>query len=142
MQKFEGTAEALGEQLARRPRDVFVFGLAGLEPGSLHVASMKSPTPTFDDLHASEYSRLHDEVFRSTFDADRETQVVTFQHDAGVALERVASGAAQMAFIMRPMQLGPFERIVTKGQRLPPKSTFFHPKGHTGTVIQSLEGAL
>jgi len=142
MQKFAGTVEALGEQLARRPRDVFVFGLAGLEPGSLHVASMKSPVPTLDDLHASDYSRLHDEVFRSTFDADRETQVVAFQHDAGVALERVASGAAQMAFIMRPMQLGPFEKIVSRGQRLPPKSTFFHPKGHTGTVIQSLEGAL
>ena len=142
VQEFEGSAGALGEELARRPLDVFVFGLAGLEPGALHVASMSSPAPASDELHASDYSRLHEEVFRSTFDADRETQVVAFEHDAGEALERVASGAAQMAFIMRPMQLGPFEKIVSKGQRLPPKSTFFHPKGHTGTVIQSLEGAL
>jgi len=142
LEPIDGPLNALEERLAGRPRDAVVFGIVGLEPGQFHVATMKNPAPAEDELHASEYTRLHNEVFRSTFDADRETEVVAFEHDPVVARDQVLSGAAQMAFIMRPMELGPFEAIVTRGQRLPPKSTFFHPKGHTGTVIQSLEGAL
>ena len=142
LESYSGQAHSLEEEIAGRPRDSLVIGLAGFEPGALHVATMKNPAPAADELHASDYTRLHEEVFRSTFDADREAAVVAFEHDAGSALEQVASGAAQMAFVMRPMELGPFEKIVSRGQRLPPKSTFFHPKGHTGLVIQSLEGAL
>jgi len=142
LEGFDGPARSLEEELVRRSQGDLVFGIAGLEPGKLHVATMKNPAPAADDLHASDYTRLHEEVFRSTFDAGRETQVVAFEHDAAAALEQVASGASQMAFIMRAVPLGQFERIVSKGQRLPPKSTFFHPKGHTGAVIQSLEGAL
>jgi len=142
LERFSGPAHALEEELAARPRESVVYGIAGLEPDTLHLATMKNPSPAADDLHASDYSRLHEEVFRPTFDAARETQVIAFEHAAAVAIETVALGTREMAFIMRPMELGPFERIVSEGQRLPPKSTFFHPKGHTGTVIQSLKGTL
>jgi len=57
-------------------------------------------------------------------------------------LRAVSGGAAQVGFVMRAVPIEPFETIVKRGQRLPSKSTYFHPKLHTGAVIQSLEGEL
>ncbi|MEE8362629.1 MAG: DUF1015 domain-containing protein [Dehalococcoidia bacterium] len=135
-------APAFEAELARGPDTHVVFGFAGLEPDRLHIGVMKDPAPAVDELEACEYTRLHDEVFRSTFTPEREAEVVAFEHDTAAVLAQVASGERQIGFIMRAMPLEPFEAVVTKGQRLPSKSTFFHPKLHTGAVIQPLEGAL
>jgi uncharacterized protein (DUF1015 family) len=45
-----------------------------------------------------------------------------------------------MAFILKPVSMELFERVVGQGQRLPPKSTYFWPKLPTGLVLNSLEG--
>ncbi|MFW6195326.1 MAG: hypothetical protein ACOC5M_02270, partial [Chloroflexota bacterium] len=82
------------------------------------------------------------EVLRSTWSDSRESEVVEFEHDAGELLDYAASGKVQVGIVMRGMPLPQFEEIVTKGQRLPSKSTFFHPKLPTGAVIQRLEGEL
>jgi uncharacterized protein (DUF1015 family) len=49
---------------------------------------------------------------------------------------QIESGAARMAFIMRPVPLDEFVSIVTRGWRLPPKATNFYPKPPAGAVIQ------
>jgi len=41
-----------------------------------------------------------------------------------------------MAFIMRPVPLREFVSIVTRGWRLPAKTTNFYPKPPAGAVIQ------
>jgi uncharacterized protein (DUF1015 family) len=65
-----------------------------------------------------------------------------FIHDHTEALEQVASGARQMAFLLKPFPMAQFEAIVGDGHRLPRKSTFFYPKLPTGLVINQLEGTL
>ncbi len=65
-----------------------------------------------------------------------------FEHDADQALSEVRSGHSRAAILMRALPVDVFENVVMQGHRLPPKSTFFHPKLHSGAMIQSLEGDL
>ena len=67
---------------------------------------------------------------------------VTYVPDAQQALDSVASGQGQMAFILPALRLDLFQRVVGAGARLPRKSTYFHPKLLTGLVINPLEGSL
>ncbi len=124
------------------PQDQVAIGFAGVEPGRLQIGVMRSPADAEDELQSSDYVRLHAEVIRSTFAQDREQAVIAFEHNAAAVLRSVAGGASQVGFVMRAVPIGPFEAIVKRGQRLPSKSTYFHPKLHTGAVIQSLEGDL
>ena len=132
----------LEKALNAMPQDQVVIGFAGIEPGRLQIGVMRSPADAVDELQASDYVRLHEEVVRSTFALDREQAVIAFEHNAAAVLRSVAGGAAQVGFVMRAVPIGPFETIVKRGQRLPSKSTYFHPKLHTGAVIQSLKGDL
>ncbi|MCH7642961.1 MAG: DUF1015 domain-containing protein [Chloroflexi bacterium] len=136
------SAAELERALNALPQDRVAFGFAGIEPGRLHIGVMRAPAKAEDELQGSDYTRLHAEVLRSTFTEDREQAVIAFEHNAAAVLRAVVGDAAQVGFIMRAVPIGPFEAIVKRGQRLPSKSTYFHPKLHTGAVIQSLEGEL
>ncbi len=52
----------------------------------------------------------------------------------------MAEGSLQMAFLLKPFPMDAFEEIVSQGQRLPRKSTFFYPKLPTGPVINRIDG--
>ena len=67
---------------------------------------------------------------------------VGYTHDHEAAAQQVENGQSQMAFLLKPFPLGPFEEVVSQGQRLPRKSTFFYPKLPTGLVINQLDGVL
>jgi len=136
------SAAAFEQSLNDVPQDKVAIGFAGVEPGRLQIGVMRNPAAATDELAASDYTRLHDEVVRSTFSLEREQVVVAFEHNAAAVLRSVSGGAAQVGFVMRAVPIEPFENIVKRGQRLPSKSTYFHPKLHTGAVIQNLEGGL
>ena len=130
--------EALGQ---REGREV-VFGLYGFESGKFHIAHMKAPPPSANELEDSEYSRLHSLILKRAFDPQRENEELMFFPRPERAVAAVDEQGAQMAFIMRPVPVREFTAIVTRGWRLPPKATNFFPKPPAGTVIQTLEGAL
>ena len=67
---------------------------------------------------------------------------VGYTHDHEAAAKQVATRQSQMAFLLKPFPMGPFEDVVSQGQRLPRKSTFFYPKLPTGLVINQLDGVL
>ena len=67
---------------------------------------------------------------------------VGYTHDHEAAAKQVATGESQVAFLLKPFPMGPFEEVVSQGQRLPRKSTFFYPKLPTGLVINQLDGVL
>ena len=136
------SAAEFEQALNEVPQDKVTIGFAGVEPGRLQIGVMRNPAAATDELAASDYTRLHDEVVRSTFSLEREQVVVAFEHNAAAVLRSVSGGAAQVGFVMRAVPIEPFENIVKRGQRLPSKSTYFHPKLHTGAVIQNLEGGL
>ncbi|MSQ35047.1 MAG: DUF1015 domain-containing protein [Dehalococcoidia bacterium] len=130
--------DALGD----RDGDEVAFGLYGFESGRYHIARMKAPPKAVDDLDGSEYSRLHSVIFRRALDPQREDETLMFFPRPERAVDAVEHQGAQLAFIMRPVPLQEFTAIVSRGWRLPPKATNFHPKPPAGTVMQSLEGGL
>ena len=135
-------ATQFADSLANMTGDEAVFGVYGLEKGVCHVARLEPAPRDANELERSEYSRLHELLFRQTVSPEREAEIVSFSYEPERAMQAVDDGEAQLAIIMRPVPMSEFMGIVTRGWRLPPKATNFHPKPSAGSVIQSLHGPL
>jgi uncharacterized protein (DUF1015 family) len=61
-----------------------------------------------------------------------------FQHGVDNVERAVASGAAQAGVLLRPATVAQIEATAHGGDRMPPKTTFFHPKPKTGLVFRAL----
>ena len=92
-------------------------------------------------LAVSEAWILEEQVLKPVL-GDSLPRHVGYIHDHDDAAKQVESGESQIAFLLKPFPMGPFEEIVRQGQRLPRKSTFFYPKLPTGLVINQLDDAL
>lgn len=64
---------------------------------------------------------------------------LTFQHGVANIREAVRSGAAQAGVLLRPATVAQIEATAHGGERMPPKTTFFHPKPKTGLVFRSVD---
>ena len=64
---------------------------------------------------------------------------LTYQHGVGNVRAAVASGAAQAGVLLRPATVAQIEATAHGGERMPPKTTFFHPKPRTGLVFRLLD---
>lgn len=64
---------------------------------------------------------------------------VTYQHGVENIVRRVAKGDAQAGLLLRPASVAQILDIAHGGERMPPKTTFFHPKPRTGLVIRVLD---
>lgn len=62
-----------------------------------------------------------------------------FQHGVGNVRAAVAAGAAQAGVLLRPATVAQIEATAHGGERMPPKTTFFHPKLKTGLVFRTLD---
>ena len=60
---------------------------------------------------------------------------LTFTPWAEEAMEKVGSGEAEAAFLIRPTPLEVMWELAEKGERMPHKSTYFYPKLPSGLVI-------
>jgi uncharacterized protein (DUF1015 family) len=63
---------------------------------------------------------------------------VTFQHGPDNVRRAVAAGEAQAGVLLRPASVAQIEATAHGGERMPPKTTFFHPKPKTGLVFRDL----
>jgi uncharacterized protein (DUF1015 family) len=63
---------------------------------------------------------------------------VTFQHGPDNVRRAVAAGEAQAGVLLRPATVAQIELTAHGGERMPPKTTFFHPKPKTGLVFRDL----
>jgi uncharacterized protein (DUF1015 family) len=61
-----------------------------------------------------------------------------YQHGTDRAQAAVVGGDADWAVLIRPVTVAAIEANAHGGKRMPPKSTFFHPKPRTGIVFRSL----
>jgi uncharacterized protein (DUF1015 family) len=66
------------------------------------------------------------------------THEVTFQHGPDNVRRAVAAGEAQAGVLLRPASVAQIEATAHGGERMPPKTTFFHPKPKTGLVFRDL----
>lgn len=55
--------------------------------------------------------------------------------DMDDAINKVNSGDFQVAFLLSPPGIEEIEEVISNGERMPQKSTYFFPKFKTGTVI-------
>ena len=61
-----------------------------------------------------------------------------FQHGVDHVHAAVATGTAQFGVLLRPATVAQIEDTAHGGERMPPKTTFFHPKPPTGLVFRPL----
>jgi hypothetical protein len=66
------------------------------------------------------------------------THEVTFQHGPDNVRRAVATGQAPAGMLLRPASVAQIEATAHGGERMPPKTTFFHPKPKTGLVFRDL----
>jgi len=59
-----------------------------------------------------------------------------FDHSLESVAAKVASGQAQAAMLLRPVDVVQIANTARAGQRMPTKTTFFHPKPRTGMVFR------
>lgn len=64
---------------------------------------------------------------------------LTYQHGVGNVVRRVQKGDAQAGVLLRPANVPQILDIAHGGERMPPKTTFFHPKPRTGLVLRLLD---
>jgi uncharacterized protein (DUF1015 family) len=64
---------------------------------------------------------------------------VMHRHSVAEAMEALATGAGQAAFLLRPVTVKQIDEWANERRRMPPKTTFFSPKPRTGMVFRSLD---
>lgn len=63
---------------------------------------------------------------------------VTYQHGVDQVMASVTGGRAQWGVLLRPAGVDQIAANASAGARMPPKTTFFHPKPRTGIVFRDL----
>ena len=139
----ERSAEVLLEQVAHHGQDRQVVGLVGPEGEGPRLLTLRDGVgwSGWGPLAVSEAWILEDQVLKPVL-GPRLSEYLSYVHDHGLAVAQVNSGQQQMAFLLNPLSMTQFEALVGGGFRLPPKSTFFHPKLPTGLLFNQLNGNL
>ena len=71
--------------------------------------------------------------------AELPDHALAFANSWQAAVDAVASEAAQAAVLLPPVSITQIRSWADARRRMPPKSTFFHPKPRTGMVFRSLD---
>jgi len=137
---FVGALSGLVE-VQEGPADTTALVAAMAEVGALGLVSpagnyLLVPRPELDDAAEADLdsSRLDAAL------AGLPAHEVTYQHGAGLAARAVERGSAQAAFLLRPATVQQIAETASSGRRMPPKTTFFHPKPRTGMVFRTIAG--
>ncbi len=85
------------------------------------------------------HALVFDRIFSLTAAEIRKGGNIDYTIDAPGALEAVANGSADGAFLMNPPSIADVEQVSDSGATMPEKSTYFHPKLLTGLVMNPLE---
>jgi uncharacterized protein (DUF1015 family) len=117
----------LAEVLETVSDERLVYGTVTLESGVLvhRVAELVGEPPTV--------VALHEQVLAGAGERLRYTA------DVAAAEEAVHTGEAAGAYFLPPTDATRIRAVIDRGERLPPKSTFFWPKPRSGLVIRPLD---
>lgn len=64
---------------------------------------------------------------------------LSYEREAGAAIEAVDKGSAQVAFLLNPVGIELMMRVATAGEVMPQKSTDFYPKLLSGITMYRME---
>ena len=86
---------------------------------------------------------LHDGILEPAFgitpQAVTAEKNLSYEREASAALDAVDRGAAQIAFLLNPVDVDQVMRIATSGEVMPQKSTDFYPKLLSGIAMYRIE---
>ena len=136
-------AESVAQEVADRGRDRHAMGMVGPAGEAPMLLTLRQGVDwrEWGPLAVSEAWILEEQVLKPVL-GDATLNHLGYIHVHHEAVESVISGDWQLAFLLKPFPMDQFEEVVSQGQRLPRKSTFFYPKLPTGLVINQLDGTL
>lgn len=121
----------------------------GMEPGQVHGLRLRHPAALAARLPAGrseEWGRIGPNVLRygvleplwGITDEDLTAGAVEYTHDAGEVVDYVLNNPHIAGFLLNPVGVESVMLLADQGERMPQKSTFFHPKLGTGLVFHPL----
>jgi hypothetical protein len=141
-------ADDLPTALAERDDEAPVFGL-GLPHGAAYLLTARVEAlegrmrreRMSTAVRRLDLAALHAALFADGLglDPDAAGDRIFYTKDPADALDRVAAGEAQAAFLVRPTRVEQLAAVARVGDLMPQKSTYFYPKLLTGMVFYPLE---
>ena len=149
---WDGTAvQRLWGRVQANSRGTTTFGALGIEEQHLHVLTARS-AQAIDRAMPPGWSRtsrsldvaiLTETVLRPLLGIDQAALVagerVDFTEDIEEASRRTERGRFRLAFLVNAVRVEQVTAVADRGELMPPKSTFFYPKLHTGLVLNPLD---
>jgi len=122
----------------------------GLEPGYVTDLKLRSDISLDEFMpegHSSIYKNLNVSIvehiiIKNLLGDHVERDDIKYTPDIAMARKVVESGQCQMAFLLGNMPVSTIKSIAEANDRMPRKSTYFHPKLPTGLIINRLDGKL
>ncbi|MCU1492743.1 MAG: hypothetical protein JWO62_507 [Acidimicrobiaceae bacterium] len=127
--------------VSEAPSDVAEIPAAMVREGALGLVTAKGnhllvPRPSVEDAAEADLDSSRLDVALASLPAHE----LNYQHGIRLAADAVAGGSAQLAFLLRPATVAQIADTAHSGRRMPPKTTFFHPKPRTGMVFRAVPG--
>ncbi|GAB4338654.1 MAG: DUF1015 domain-containing protein [Dehalococcoidia bacterium] len=140
-------AGSLASVLEAHPKGIVALGLDGagawlFEPTDRASIASRAPKGASDRWVSCAPNLLRYGVLEPLWDIgddDLRAGAVEYTHDIGEVLAFLAGGDHRCAFLIRSVGVESVMALADQGERLPQKSTFFHPKLATGLVFYPLE---
>jgi len=143
-----GAEERQAELAALLPRvDAVAIGLDSGQVHSLKRREGAALAGSVPGAMSSEWTAIPPNVLRygvleplwGISDEDLRAGAVSYTHDLGEVFEFLEEHRPSVAFLLNPVSVQSVISLADKGERMPQKSTFFHPKLGTGLVFHPLD---
>jgi uncharacterized protein (DUF1015 family) len=113
--------------------------------GSWYTIDIDGPA-TADPVSRLDVSVLHHEILERGLGLTQaeleQERYLSYSRDVSALLDRVETGAAQAAFLLRPPAVSDVVEVARAGQVMPQKSTYFYPKPASGIVFNPLDAGI
>jgi uncharacterized protein (DUF1015 family) len=140
--------DRMRDELTRRGRGTIGVALRGsprmwllrLRDVSALEAALPQTPPVVRELDVSIlHAMIFQRIFGVTPEAIKAGGNLEYTIDAEGALDAVAAGRADGAFLMNPPSIEDVQRVSDSGATMPEKSTYFYPKLITGLFMNLLD---
>lgn len=136
LRSSDGKQRVVGASFATEPR----YLILRLKQESSMQQLAKGMSPALRDLDVSTlHLLLLEHILGISTRNAVNTQTVSYEHDAELALQEVEDGQCKAAFILNPPTGDQMIQVSLAGEKMPQKSTYFFPKLLTGLVINKIE---
>jgi len=141
--------DALMQQLASNGRTSPTFGLLGLGHldlfAMLELRNRKAPESRLPEDRSEAWKSLDVSLLHTLLidplvaEAHKpRTEVLSFTRDPQAGFKAVRQGGAEAAFFLNATPVNAVLEVSDAGDRMPEKSTYFHPKPPAGLVMRDL----